>query len=192
MWPCKNISHIRVLVTNCFPTPPIKLKLGQRVEESLLIATHLDQSNYLANQNQGAVNKYVLTAFIRLWVMNSIPKTQSIPPKVDTNKSTFPLQFSSWKSTFFACNIVGWGTPSAKCTSMGALSSSKWSSILSALSRIMKLWQALVSKRHKTSRLAIFPFKKISRLHSSWARLALRASTLELPLPDLDLGQSLE
>ncbi len=28
---------------------------------------------------------------------------------------------------------MGWGTPSTKCTSMGALSSSKWSSILSAL-----------------------------------------------------------
>jgi hypothetical protein len=67
MWPCKNISHITVLVTNCFPTPPIKLKLGQRVEERLLIATHLDQSNYLANQKQGAVNKYDLTVFISLF-----------------------------------------------------------------------------------------------------------------------------
>jgi hypothetical protein len=126
------------------------------------------------------------------WVMNSIPKMQSIPPKVETNKSTFPLQFPNWRGTPFAHNVIGWGTPSAKCTSMGALSSSKWSSILSALSRIMKLWEAHVSKRHKISRLAIFPFKKISRLHSGWARVALRASTLELPTPVLDLGQSLE
>jgi len=67
MWPYKSISHITVLLTNCFPTPPIKLKLGQRVEERLLIATHFDQSNYLANQKQGAVNKYDLTVFIRLF-----------------------------------------------------------------------------------------------------------------------------
>jgi hypothetical protein len=28
VWPCKNIFHIQVLVTNFFPIPPIKLKLG--------------------------------------------------------------------------------------------------------------------------------------------------------------------
>jgi hypothetical protein len=56
----------------------------------------------------------------------------------------------------------------------------------------MKLWEAPVSTRHSTSRLTIFPFKKMSRLHSAWARLALRAITLEPPFPDLDLGQSLE
>jgi hypothetical protein len=117
------------------------------------------------------------------WVMNSIPKMQSIPPKVETNKSTFLLQFPSWKGTSFVYNIVGWGTPSAKCTSKGALNSSNSSSILLALFRIMKLWEALVSKRHNTSRLAIFPFKKMSRLHSTWARLVLRAITLEPPFP---------
>jgi len=126
------------------------------------------------------------------WVMNSIPKTQSIPPKAETNKSTFPLQFPSWRGTSFACDVVGWGTPSAKCTSMGALSSSKWSSILLAFSQVMTLWKAPMSKRHNTSHLVIFPFKKISRLHSAWARLALRAITLEPPFPTLDLGQSLE
>ncbi len=31
----------------------------------LLIATHLDQSNYLSNQKQGAVNKYDLTEFVK-------------------------------------------------------------------------------------------------------------------------------
>ncbi len=73
------------------------------------------------------------------WVMNSIPKMQSIPPKVETSKSTFPFQFPSWRGTSFAYDVVRWGTPSAKCTSKGALSSSNWNSILSTLSRVMKL-----------------------------------------------------
>jgi hypothetical protein len=34
----------------------------------LLIATHLEQSNYLPNQKQRAINKYDLTVFIRLFV----------------------------------------------------------------------------------------------------------------------------
>ncbi len=38
--------------------------------------------------------------------MNSIPKMQSIPLKVETNKSTFPFQFPSWRGTYFACNVV--------------------------------------------------------------------------------------
>jgi len=38
------------------PTPPIKLKLGLQICGRLLIATHLDQSNYVANHKQGAVN----------------------------------------------------------------------------------------------------------------------------------------
>ncbi len=121
-------------------------------------------------------------------VMNSIPKTQFIPPKVETNKSTFP----NWRSTSFTYDVVGWGTPSAKCTSMDALSSSKWSSILSVFSQFMKLWEAPLSKRHNTFRLIIFPFKKISQWHSAWARLALRAITLEPPFPALDMGQSLQ
>jgi hypothetical protein len=58
LWPCKIIS--RVLITNFFPTPPIKLKLGLQVGSRLLISTHLDQSNYLTNRKQGAVNKYEL------------------------------------------------------------------------------------------------------------------------------------
>jgi hypothetical protein len=63
MW---NISHIQVLVTYFFPTTSIKLKLGLKICGRLLIATHLDQSNYLDNQKQGAVNKYDLTVLIRL------------------------------------------------------------------------------------------------------------------------------
>jgi hypothetical protein len=49
-----------------FPTPPIKLKLGFQIGGRLLIATHLDQSNYLANDRQGAANKNDLTPFIRV------------------------------------------------------------------------------------------------------------------------------
>ncbi len=37
------------LVIYFFPTPPIKLKLGLQIGVKLLITTHLDQSNYLAN-----------------------------------------------------------------------------------------------------------------------------------------------
>jgi hypothetical protein len=66
MWPCKNVAHIQVLVTYFFPTTPMKLKLGIQLGGRLLIATHFDQSNYLANQKQGAVNKYGWTVFIRL------------------------------------------------------------------------------------------------------------------------------
>jgi hypothetical protein len=35
-----------------FPTPAIKLKLGLQIGGKIRIATHLDQSNYLANQQQ--------------------------------------------------------------------------------------------------------------------------------------------
>ncbi len=65
LWPCKNISHIQVLVANFFPTPEIKLKLGLQVGGRLLLATHLDQSNSVTNQKQGAVNKSNLNLFIR-------------------------------------------------------------------------------------------------------------------------------
>jgi len=127
-----------------------------------------------------------------LRVMNSIPKMESIPPKAETNKSTLPLQFPNWRGTSFACNLVGWGIPSTKCTSMSALSSSNGSSIPLALSWVMKLWEAPMSKRHNTFRLKTFSFKKIKRLHSPWARLAVKAITLEAPFPSLGLGQSLE
>jgi hypothetical protein len=56
MRPCQNISHIQVLGTNFFPTPPIKLELGLQIGGRLLVQTHLDQSNYLPHQKQGGVN----------------------------------------------------------------------------------------------------------------------------------------
>jgi hypothetical protein len=43
-----------------------KLKLGRQVGGRLLIATHLEESNYLPNQKQAAVNKYDFTVFITL------------------------------------------------------------------------------------------------------------------------------
>jgi hypothetical protein len=45
----KYFSHPS-LVIYCLPTPHIKLKLQLQIGGRLLIATHLDQSNYLANQ----------------------------------------------------------------------------------------------------------------------------------------------
>jgi hypothetical protein len=59
--PCKNVSHIQLLVTNFFLMTPI----GIASRWELLIATHLDQSNYLPNQKQGAVNECDLCVFIR-------------------------------------------------------------------------------------------------------------------------------
>jgi hypothetical protein len=66
MWPCKNVSHIPVLVIYFFPIRPIKLKLGLQIGGRLLIATHLDQSNYVDNHKLGVVNKYNLTTFSTL------------------------------------------------------------------------------------------------------------------------------
>jgi len=60
MQPCTKISNIQALVINFFPTPPIKLKWRLKACGRLLIATHLDQSNYLANEKQGAVKSYDL------------------------------------------------------------------------------------------------------------------------------------
>ncbi len=47
----KCVSHPS-LVLYVFPTPPIKLELGLQIGGRLLIATHLNQSNYLANEHQ--------------------------------------------------------------------------------------------------------------------------------------------
>jgi hypothetical protein len=58
MWPYKKISHSQVLIT-FLSISPIKLKLGlQIIVQRLLIATHLEQSNYLPNQKQRQFNIY--------------------------------------------------------------------------------------------------------------------------------------
>jgi len=58
-WACKNTSHIQVLIIYFFPTPPIKLKLGLQIGGRLLLATRLDQPDYLANQKYEAVNNVI-------------------------------------------------------------------------------------------------------------------------------------
>jgi hypothetical protein len=44
--------HPRLVISFSFPAPPIKLKLGLQTGLKILLATRLDQSNYLANQQQ--------------------------------------------------------------------------------------------------------------------------------------------
>jgi hypothetical protein len=61
------------LITKFFRTPPIKLKLGLQVGSRLLRATHLDQSNYLTNQKQGAVN-YDWTVSAVFQAPSSLPR----------------------------------------------------------------------------------------------------------------------
>jgi hypothetical protein len=59
-WVCdteKKFLTSKFLVTYFFPTPLLKLELRVLIGEKLLIATHLDPSNYLANQKQGAINQ---------------------------------------------------------------------------------------------------------------------------------------
>jgi hypothetical protein len=48
----KYFSHPKFIVIFFSPTLPIKLKLALQISGRLLIATHLDQSIYLANQQQ--------------------------------------------------------------------------------------------------------------------------------------------
>ncbi len=71
MWHCKSISHKSIshiqVWSYLFFQPAHGLKLGLQIDGRLLIATHLDQSKYPGNHKQGAVNKYDLTVFIRLF-----------------------------------------------------------------------------------------------------------------------------
>jgi hypothetical protein len=52
VWPCKNISRFQVKVFFFSQPHPIKPKLGMRWGEKLLITTHLDQSDYVANEQE--------------------------------------------------------------------------------------------------------------------------------------------
>jgi hypothetical protein len=65
--PAKIFLMSKFYLLTFFQPHPIKLKLGLQIGGRLLIATHLEPSNYLANQKQGAANKYDLTVFIRLF-----------------------------------------------------------------------------------------------------------------------------
>jgi hypothetical protein len=61
----KSIFHIQILFNYFFLAPSIELKVRLQIGERLLIATHLDQSNYLANQKHKVrVNKYNFRMFI--------------------------------------------------------------------------------------------------------------------------------
>jgi hypothetical protein len=53
MWPNKKKSDIHHVIY-LFATTPIKLKLRLQIGGRLVIANHLDQSLWLANQKQGA------------------------------------------------------------------------------------------------------------------------------------------
>jgi hypothetical protein len=72
-------------------TAPLKLTLGLQVRGRLLIATHLDQSNYLPNQKQAESIKYDLTLFIRLFQGSEICKTFQGP-------RTLPVDSLNWSS----------------------------------------------------------------------------------------------
>jgi hypothetical protein len=95
------------LVTNSFPTPPIKLKLGLQVGgrllvARLLVATHLDQSNHL-----GPVNKFDLIVSITLlqdserctnfpgFLVDSLDWTD------EPDELRFPVNFH-WSVTYWA------------------------------------------------------------------------------------------
>jgi len=61
MWPLQTYFSHPSLVIYFFPTPSIKLKLGLHIGGRLLIANHLDQSFWLANQKQqAAIRSYLL------------------------------------------------------------------------------------------------------------------------------------
>jgi len=68
MQPSKNYFSHPNFVSYFFATPPIKLwKLGQQIGEGLLIANHLNQSLWWANQKQwAAVRSYLLHAFLQV------------------------------------------------------------------------------------------------------------------------------
>jgi hypothetical protein len=68
MRPCKNNSHIQVLVTNFFSNPTHKTKIGTASMWDITNSNPVGpiKSNHLPDQKQGPVTKYNLTVFIRL------------------------------------------------------------------------------------------------------------------------------
>jgi hypothetical protein len=72
---CSNAQYVTLqkknshpsLVIYFFASPPIKLKLGQQIGEGLLIANHLDQSLWWANQKHwAAVRSYLIHSFLEV------------------------------------------------------------------------------------------------------------------------------
>jgi hypothetical protein len=66
MWPCTNIFHIQVeVLLYYFATLPKKLKLWKQIGRGLLIANHLDQLLWWANQkHRPPVRSYLLDCFL--------------------------------------------------------------------------------------------------------------------------------
>jgi hypothetical protein len=106
----KYFSHPS-LVIYFFPTTQLKLKLGLQIGGRLLIATHLYQSNYLANQQQVLGLDEHLTSFSKL-CKNARPK----PACFDFSSSNINLQghipstggvaLKSWKNNpMFSTNV---------------------------------------------------------------------------------------
>ncbi len=69
---CKNISQIQVQLFT-FSNPTHKTKTGTEIGGRLLIATHLDQSNYLTNQHEMLCLAVPFTSLIKLCT-NAGPK----------------------------------------------------------------------------------------------------------------------
>jgi hypothetical protein len=114
--PKNNISHIQVLVTNIFflPTPPIKLKLGLQVGARLLIANHLDQSNYLPNQKQGSSRIHMICVCL-LRFFRKAPSPPTPTPWL-------------WKAVHFfksPMSLLDWGT-SSQISSAGSHTEHCW------------------------------------------------------------------
>jgi hypothetical protein len=88
----KYFSHAS-LVLYFFPAPPIKLKLGLQIGGRLLIATHLDQSNYLANQQQVLGFAMPFTTLSTVCKIDG-PKSFAEPDQhaIDLSSSNFNLQ----------------------------------------------------------------------------------------------------
>ncbi len=62
----KYFSHPSLVMCS-LATPPIKLKLGQQIGGGLLIANHLDQALWWANQKYwAAVRSYLLHSFLQV------------------------------------------------------------------------------------------------------------------------------
>jgi len=99
---CTLQSQTKLLRGLISPTPPRKLNLGLQIDGRLLIANHLDQSLWLANQKQGAAIKSYVLHFSLAGVGFAIPFYQpqqtvqkclvSLTGMFDFSSSNFNLQ----------------------------------------------------------------------------------------------------
>ncbi len=122
-----------------------------------------------------------------LWVMNSIPKMQSIPLRWKPTNPPF-LSNSLIEEAHFL--LAMWWDE--KSHPQSAPQWVPWTTPIGApfFRHFFRLssYGKPMSKRHNTSRLETIPFKKIRRLYSPWSKLAVRAITLEFPFFSLGLG----